>query len=157
MVLGGLWHGAAWTFVAWGALHGVGQVVGHERRSWREARGKAAVPDSGWRAAVGRAATFHVVCLGWLFFRADSLSTVGVMLDRLFTAWGPAPLVTPVLVLTLAGAVGAQYLPADASDRVRSVFARQRGTVQAAVLGLALLTVTTLGPQGVAPFIYYRF
>ncbi len=157
MVLGGLWHGAAWTFVAWGALHGVGQVVGHERRRWREARGRPPVPSTGWRAALGRLATFHVVCLGWVFFNANSMGTVGIMLERLFTAWGPAPLVTPVLVLVLAGSVGVQYLPSDALDRVRLAFARQRGVVQAAILGVTLLVITTLGPEGVAPFIYYRF
>src|SRR5579863_3151115 len=45
MVLGGLWHGAAWTFVAWGGIHGFGQVVGHFRRSRRVAAGLDAVPD----------------------------------------------------------------------------------------------------------------
>ena len=46
MVLGGLWHGANWTFVVWGALHGVGQVVGHLRRTSRERRGLPAEDDA---------------------------------------------------------------------------------------------------------------
>ena len=157
MVLGGLWHGAAWTFVAWGALHGVGQVVGHERRRRREARGLAAQAEGRWRSALGRVATFHVVCLGWLFFRADSLSSAWLLLERLATAWGRAPLVTPLLVATIAAVLGAQYLPRDILVRVQGLFARQRVAVQGAALGGALLVITTLGPQGVAPFIYYRF
>src|SRR5438874_1985405 len=48
MVLGGLWHGAAWTFVMWGTIHGVGQVTGHRRRSRREARGLDPLPDTRW-------------------------------------------------------------------------------------------------------------
>lgn len=157
MVLGGLWHGAAWTFVAWGALHGVGQVVGHHRRRRRSARGLAPEPAGVWRTALARVATFHVVCLAWLFFRADSLGAAFLMLERLLTGWGPAPLVSPLVVLTVAAVIGVQYLPRGAAVRVVAAFSRQRATVQAATLGAALLVITTLGPQGVAPFIYYRF
>ena len=156
MVLGGLWHGAAWTFVAWGALHGVGQVVGHARRGRRERRGLPPVPEGRWRGAVQRLATFHLVCLGWLFFRADSLHSVGALLARLLV-FGRAPLVTPLLVLTLAGTIAVQYVTPDVVQRGLAVFSRQRVAVQGAILGIALLVITTLGPQGVAPFIYYRF
>ncbi|MHB8329837.1 MAG: MBOAT family O-acyltransferase [Acidimicrobiales bacterium] len=157
MVLGGLWHGAAWTFVAWGALHGAGQVVGHERRCRRLAAGLGPLPEGRGRIALQRLATFHVVCLGWVFFRADSLNSVGVLLERLFTAWGRAPLVTPLLVLTIVGAIASQYVPLDVIEKTQVLFSRQRVVVQGAILGMALLLITTLGPQGVAPFIYYRF
>jgi hypothetical protein len=106
---------------------------------------------------VQRLITFHVVCLGWVFFRSDSISTAFTLLKRLFTAWGPAPLVTPLVVITIVGAVCLQYLPADAADRARRTFVRQPWAVQGAILGAVLLAITTLGPQGVAPFIYYRF
>jgi len=59
--------------------------------------------------------------------------------------------------MTIAGAVAAQYLPPKAIERAQFTFSRQRVLVQGAILGLTLLVVTTLGPQGVAPFIYYRF
>ena len=112
MVLGGLWHGAAWTFVAWGAIHGSGQVVGHLRRSrtgWP--RGLDPLPDGTLRVVVQRLVTFHIVCLGWIFFRADSFSTATTLIGRLFTAWGRAPLVTPLVVITMVGTVALQYLP----------------------------------------------
>ena len=157
MVLGGLWHGAAWTFVAWGAIHGVGQVVGHLRRSRRVAAGLDPVPDGTIRIAVQRLVTFHIVCLGWVFFRADSFSTATALLGRLFTAWGRAPLVTPLVVITIVGTLALQYLPTGLVGRVQGEFARQRWVVQGAILGAVLLGITTLGPQGVAPFIYYRF
>jgi D-alanyl-lipoteichoic acid acyltransferase DltB (MBOAT superfamily) len=157
MVLGGLWHGAAWTFVAWGAVHGFGQVVGHFRRSRRVAAGLEPVPGGTLRVAVQRLVTFHIVCLGWVFFRADSFSTATTLLGRLFTAWGRAPLVTPLVVITIAGTIALQYLPTGLVGRAQGEFARQRWVVQGAILGAVLLGITTLGPQGVAPFIYYRF
>jgi D-alanyl-lipoteichoic acid acyltransferase DltB (MBOAT superfamily) len=157
MVLGGLWHGAAWTFVAWGTLHGSGQVVGHVRRSRRVAAGLDPLPGGRLRVIVQRLVTFHIVCLGWVFFRADSFSTATALLGRLFTAWGRAPLVTPLVVITIVGTVALQYLPTGLVGRAQSEFARQRWVVQGAILGAVLLGITTLGPQGVAPFIYYRF
>jgi len=157
MVLGGLWHGAAWTFVAWGALHGIGQVTGHFRRDRRARAGLEPVPSAPARVLVQRIVTFHVVCLGWVFFRADSISSAFTLLKRLFTAWGPAPLVTPLLVVTIVGVVALQYLPGDAVERAQRAFTRQRWALQGAILGAVLLGITTLGPQGVAPFIYYRF
>jgi len=157
MILGGLWHGAAWTFVAWGAIHGSGQVVGHLRRSHRQARGLDPLPDGTLRVIVQRLVTFHIVCLGWIFFRADSFSTATTLIGRLFTAWGRAPLVTPLVVITVVGAVALQYLPAILGGRVQGGFARQPWVVQGAILGVVLLVITTLGPQGVAPFIYYKF
>jgi D-alanyl-lipoteichoic acid acyltransferase DltB (MBOAT superfamily) len=157
MVLGGLWHGAAWTFVIWGAIHGTGQVIGHLRRGRRLAAGRDPLPGGTTRVVGQRVVTFHIVCLGWIFFRADSLSSAVTIIERLFTAWGRAPLVTPLVVLAIAVGIGTQYVPSDVVVRAQRVFSRQRLPVQGAILGAVLLVITTLGPQGVAPFIYYRF
>ena len=72
MLLGGLWHGAAWTFVIWGGIHGLGLVVGRVRRDRRIARGLPEPPDTAARRWLGRILTFHIVCFAWIFFRADS-------------------------------------------------------------------------------------
>ena len=158
MLIGGLWHGAAWTFVAWGLYHGIGQVIGRRRRSRRAALGLPLDPVGGRRVAWARFVTFQVVCLGWLFFRADTLGTVWAMLLRLVDGWGEAsPLVTPLAVLAIAAGIGSQYIPDHWLDRVKAVFADRRPVLQGGILGLVLLVITTLGPQGVAPFIYYRF
>ncbi len=158
MLLGGLWHGAAWTFVAWGLYHGIGQVIGRRRRSRRAALGLPLDPVGRRRVAWARFVTFQLVCLGWLFFRADTLGTVWAMLLRLVDGWGEAsPLVTPLALLAIAAGIGSQYIPDHWLDRVKSVFADRRPVLQGGILGLVLLVITTLGPQGVAPFIYYRF
>ncbi len=158
MLLGGLWHGAAWTFVAWGLYHGIGQVIGRRRRMKRAALGLPLDPVGRGRVAWARFVTFQLVCLGWLFFRADTLGTVWAMLMRLLDGWGEAsPLVTPLALLAIAAGIGSQYLPDKWLDRVKGVFADRRPVLQGGILGLVLLAITTLGPQGVAPFIYYRF
>jgi D-alanyl-lipoteichoic acid acyltransferase DltB (MBOAT superfamily) len=157
MLLGGLWHGAAWTFVFWGALHGLGQAVGYQRRRARLAAGLPALPDEPRDRFWQRVATFHLVCLGWVFFRADSIGTAFHLLWRLLTAWGSAPLVTPAVVGVIALMIGAQYVPRDLPARVQDRFSQLRPAVQGLVLGMTLFAITTLGPQGVAPFIYFRF
>jgi alginate O-acetyltransferase complex protein AlgI len=158
MVLGGLWHGANWTFVVWGALHGVGQGVGHLRRRRRVARGLPALAEGPLRSTLQRFWTFQYVCLGWVFFNASSFSNATALLERLFTGWGgSSPLVTPLLVLVIVGVIEAQFVPPGALTRIQRVFSEQRALVQAGLLGAILLGITTLGPSGVAPFIYYRF
>ena len=158
MMLGGLWHGAAWTFVVWGALQGVGQSFGHLRRASRVRRGLPPVADGPVRVWVQRFLTFQFVCLGWVFFNATGMSQAFAVIGRVFSGWGaPSPLVTPLLVVTVLGTIAAQYVPTLSVSRLQAAFSRQRAAVQVGVLGLALLGVTTLGPVGVAPFIYYRF
>jgi len=83
MVLGGLWHGAGWTFINWGVFHGLILIA------YRRADGAAepaAVPTLGRRAVrLGQIVLmFHLVCVSWLLFRADSMHQVVVMLGRLF-------------------------------------------------------------------------
>jgi D-alanyl-lipoteichoic acid acyltransferase DltB (MBOAT superfamily) len=158
MVLGGLWHGAAWTFVAWGALMGIGQSFGHVRRASRERRGLPAVEDGPVRVWVQRFLTFQYVCLGWVFFNASGMSQAFTLLGRVFTGWGQAsPLITPLLVVVIAGTIASQFVPQLSVGRLQALFSRQSAAVQVGILGFALLVITTYGPVGVAPFIYYRF
>jgi len=149
MILGGLWHGAAWTFVVWGAIHGLG--LAFERRRFTGRRVWSTKP---W---VARVVTFHIVCFGWVFFRADSFSTASTILWRMVSAWGPAPLVTPVVLLVIAGALAVQFVPRDVGERFRVTFSHYSPLAQGAALALALLVTDALGPQGVAPFIYFQF
>ncbi len=105
-VLGGLWHGAAWTFVVWGAIHGGVLSVEHWRRSRREARHLPELPDTPWRRWGRRLVTFNIVCVAWIFFRAESFSNAGDILARLFdpSHWGDAaPLVKISILVAIVG------------------------------------------------------
>ncbi len=158
MLLGGLWHGAGWTFVAWGGLHGVGQCTGHWRRKRRVAKGLPALREGRLAVAWQRFATFQFVCLGWVFFRATSFQNAFAMLGRMVHGWSqPSPLVTFPVVLAIAFGIAVQYVPRDLSYRLQDYFGRLGPILQGTTLAGALLVITTMGPPGVAPFIYFRF
>jgi D-alanyl-lipoteichoic acid acyltransferase DltB (MBOAT superfamily) len=149
MLLGGLWHGAAWTFVVWGGIHGVGLCI-ERALGWR--------PQTVRARWFGRVLTFQVVCFAWIFFRADSFHRAGQILERLFTAWGqPSPLVTTSVVLALLVGIVGQYIRPDVLRGVLTGFQRMPVVAQAACVAVCLTVINTLGPEGVAPFIYFRF
>jgi D-alanyl-lipoteichoic acid acyltransferase DltB (MBOAT superfamily) len=154
MLLGGLWHGASWTFVAWGGLHGAGLAVGRFRRE----RGLSSEHPTGlvlWRR---RILTFLFVCFAWIFFRADSFSRAWEIIERLFTAWGQAsPLVSAGVLLAIAAGLAGQYLPARVPQAIMARFSLLPAAGQVVALAMALMLSHAMGPQGVAPFIYFRF
>ena len=158
MLLGGLWHGAAWTFVAWGGIHGVGLAIERLARDIRKRLGRAEPSDTALRRWIGRLVTFHVVCLAWIFFRADSFGRASQVISRLFSGWGAAsPLVTTSVVLAIAFGIVWQYVPAGAVGAMLERFRQLPVIAQSACLAVGLMLVDALGPAGVAPFIYYRF
>lgn len=155
MLIGGLWHGAGWTFVAWGAIHGSALVV---ERWWHGRPGFVERTSTPWRRAWHRFCTFQVVCLAWIFFRAQSFSDAWDVITQLFTAWGePSPLVTGGVLAAIAVGIGSQYLPRRLPVWLVARFSRLPLPAQAAVLSLALLVIHAMGPEGVAPFIYFQF
>jgi alginate O-acetyltransferase complex protein AlgI len=83
MVLGGIWHGAGWTFMIWGLLHGLFLVINH---GWRALRrrvgGRFARPHAGARVA-GRGLTFLLVVLAWTIFRADGVHSAAAMVTAM--------------------------------------------------------------------------
>ena len=172
MLIAGLWHGAAWTFVAWGAYHGIAQVTGMLRRKARASRSREVEGDpAGGGVAVAtavtpartstevwisRIVTFHLVCLGWVLFRADSFSNAIDVLSRL-AHWGPAPMVTPLVVGAIVVSIASQYVDRATVARLQGRFAELSPLAQGALLASGLYVISLLSPPGVAPFIYYRF
>jgi len=152
MLLGGLWHGAAWTFVIWGALHGLALVAEH----W--AREHLGIRLSGrlWHAA-GIFLTFHFVCLTWIFFRAPDFAHAFLYLDGLTRISAKLTLASPFLLLLVFGTLAAQFLPPDRMERIEAAIGRMPMALQGALVGLAIVAIDAFGPSGVAPFIYFQF
>ena len=87
-VLSGLWHGANWTFVVWGALHGFYQIVGNLTGNFRKRiREKTGMENSAILPLLQKFITFVLVCFAWIFFRANSIGDSGILLQKLFTDW----------------------------------------------------------------------
>ncbi len=148
MLLGGLWHGAAWTFVLWGGLHGAGLAV---ERLVREQVGLQ-LPR-----LAGVLATFHVVCLAWIFFRAPDLDHAWSILGGLGRI-GTAPvLASPFILVLVAAGLAMQALPANWIERLERWCTPLPLAAQGAMLAMAIVAIDRFGPSGVAPFIYFQF
>lgn len=88
MLLGGLWHGAGWTFVAWGALHGLYLTINHAWQQWRALRPRARPASTFMRLWTPQVLTFLAVVIAWVLFRAESFSGATVVLSSMFGANG---------------------------------------------------------------------
>jgi len=156
-LIGGLWHGAAWTFVIWGGLHGLGLSVSHW---WNRRRGAPARDNSSvWAKAVRvvcTVATFHFVCLTWIVFRAESLTQVGEVLKRLTTLqFSTANLPTSLIILLVVGFIS-HWIPAKTLNAVRDGWSWLPSPAQAAVVvGVAFGLYYLSGAE--VQFIYGNF
>jgi D-alanyl-lipoteichoic acid acyltransferase DltB (MBOAT superfamily) len=156
MVLGGLWHGAAWTFVAWGAFHGAG-LVAHWSWSRSRARWIRKVRAAWIWPHLGRLFTFHFVCLGWVLFRSSSLEASWDLVASLAHGWTMGPWLTVAAVLALTAGLLGPLFPSAPRVWLRAHFARLPMVAQGFSFALAVLLIEVAGPQGVAPFIYFQF
>jgi D-alanyl-lipoteichoic acid acyltransferase DltB (MBOAT superfamily) len=155
MVLGGLWHGANWTFVVWGLLHGVGQAI---FRGFRALRGATFEPSETLFARTFRVLlTFHFVTLTWIFFRAADVKTAGDILSELGVGSWTFANVTPNFAGVLALAAVGHFLPKRWYERTLEFFADWPFFVQAGAMAALVLAIQYAGGSGSAPFIYTKF
>ncbi len=159
MVLGGLWHGASWTFVAWGTIHGGALVA---TRFWQGARGVPArtpAPSALGRAAnlTSSLATFHFVCFAWIFFRAPTLSHAALALSQLARGRFVLEHVTPRVGLVIAVAGLTHVAPRGWELRVRERFVRTPALVQGLVLAALALGLHVAAGARAEPFVYGQF
>ncbi len=155
MVLGGLWHGAAWTFIIWGAIHGAALVVERQFKSMVKIP-KGAVHWF-WPALCGWFFTFHVFTLAVIYFRASSLEIANEYIRSMFS-WTPGiELFTPLMLAIVAGSVAVQFLPGDTLERMAKKLIAMPVVLLGLLFGACLLVIEAIGPEGVAPFIYYQF
>jgi len=146
MLLGGVWHGAAWKFVAWGGLHGVGLVLERWFQPW---------------ARLGRIAAvvivFHIVCLGWILFRADSFATVVIYLTTMVQGHYAALQATPFTIALIVLGLSLHAVPRDLPGRLARLIGDRPAWMWGVTAGFAVAMIDAMGPEGVAPFIYFQF
>jgi D-alanyl-lipoteichoic acid acyltransferase DltB (MBOAT superfamily) len=167
-LLSGLWHGAGWTFILWGGLHGLYLLAANWRAAWAARGGRVAPPLQGWRRTLAALGTFHLVLPTWVFFRAGSIGAAAGLFGAL-ADWRGLPDMQAVLgplgaagfALALAGVAFLFAVEtwierrgaADFDDALAGLGAPSRW---AAYYGLAAL-ILFFGVFAESTFIYFRF
>ena len=167
-LVSGLWHGASWTFVAWGALNGLYQVVGRFTKGARDGAYRALRinPEGNLRAVIATGCTFALTVFAWLFFRADSFQQLAVLLRSLVYGWEFESLFkliylvngTECLLMALAvgGLLLAEWLGRK-GDAMQRFMAAKWPLRWAACLAL-LFVLILFGKYNESPaFIYFQF
>ncbi len=155
MLLGGLWHGAAWNFVLWGAFHGL--LLMAFRPFEKTMLGVCRVKGTlAWALAVG--VMFHLVCYSWLLFRAESLEQIAHMTRALLSDWSMTETAWrgAWALLILAGPLMTMQLAQELTGNlnlVRHLSVPSRSIIYAAVM----LAILALGNFGGQDFVYFQF
>lgn len=151
MVISGFWHGAAWTFIVWGALHGAAYVILRplEDSSWYRNR----VPT-----AVKRVLLFGFVCLTWVFFRAMTISDAWLIVSRIAQA-SLTDTRFPLLALILTLSIYVYQWLTEGRHPSDSRWSDSRWASGLRIAGyVGVLTYLSLGPgRADQPFIYFQF
>ena len=145
MVLGGLWHGSTWNFVIWGMIHGVALMI------------ERLLPNRDIHPMFRWVITFHVVCFAWIFFRAESFAAALDVLAAIFSSPGNDQISSFPIVLVIGFALAAQFAPKSEVARLKNRLNRSGIATQGLAFGIGLVLIDLLGPDGVAPFIYFQF
>jgi alginate O-acetyltransferase complex protein AlgI len=164
MLLGGLWHGAAWTFVAWGALHGLYLCINH---AWINYGPPVPARLARPAAVVAFFLTFLAVVVAWVFFRADNLSSALSVLSRM---GDPSRVVFGHAEMVQSGLIAIYAVIAWLAPNTQEIvgYDHQNRSVGEAVGawrlrpallygGAAVFAFGVLGIQQHSEFIYFRF
>lgn len=155
MLLGGLWHGANWTFVLWGALHGIYLIIHRlwDMITWVPLKRVRKTKTWLW---ISRILLFHAVCLAWIFFRSPNFELAFQTLQQIFSPGSLTLLSAPVATMLFLGLAG-QYTPRRCINGLEALLARSPAFVRGIALAIAIFVIDLLGPTGIAPFIYFQF
>ena len=162
MLIGGLWHGAAIRFVLWGAWHGAALAV----HKWTVNRfpsfkktGADMVP---WRRVIGIIVTFHVVCFGWIMFRAQDMHSVTLITSQIFNHFNAA--LIPQVVSgygTIFGLMAVGFLlhllPEAAETWGKRVVTAAPVLAQAVIITVLIWGIMQIKSSEIQPFIYFQF
>ena len=157
MLIGGLWHGAAWKFIFWGAMHGLGLAV-HKATMPLTRR----LPDRWWIKALGWSITMIYVSLLWVFFRADSWTDSWLIIKNILTDFSldylpPFLHVRSTWIIMMAVIITAHALPTRTVNKAGMMFVRSPWSVKLIIFLTVIQLVLEFKGEDVAPFIYFQF
>lgn len=157
MLIGGLWHGAAWKFIFWGAMHGVGLAI-HKACQPVLRR----IPANWITIFISWALTFVYVSLLWVFFRAADFSQSLLIIRNIFIDFRPDQIpqfaqARPVWCIMMATLIACHFIPQAWAAKAQTAFLRSPWIIKLLIFLLAVqLTIEFMSAE-VAPFIYFQF
>ena len=156
MLLGGLWHGAGWLFVIWGALHGLALLV--EKMIFGAAKNnRAKIPKF-----VGFLFTFHFIVVTWIVFRAPDLETLQLFFIRLRTAFSIYNMAelfdsySNVLLVMFIGYM-MHWLPSELEKLIKLSFIKANVVIKMILVVVFCVIIYQFSLMDLKPFIYFRF
>lgn len=151
MLLGGLWHGASWNFIFWGFLHGLGLIF-EKYFQFNTKINRGFIIKS-----LKTILVFHFVCFAWIFFRSPTLDKVMELFGGLFKFDMEAKKISFFYALLLTTGIAFHFVkPLKLWSFPEIIFKKPR-LVFALAVSIVITIISTLSPEGVAPFIYFRF
>ena len=181
-LVSGLWHGANWSYVLWGGLNGVMQVIG-EWKNLLLAKGKGFLTQKGWKEPESARSfsarllktliTFCLICITWVFFRAESAQQGFQILRQMFLRWNPWILFDDTLIsiglgqtdlFWLLASIGVLFcvdLLHEKGCHLRDSLLRQQFWFRLLIYMLGIFSILLLGVYGpnmdASAFIYFQF
>jgi len=158
MLIGGLWHGAAVRFIIWGGLHGLGLTFHKLWMKWFPSKENQSVWSRFWPAFI----TFHFVIFAWIFFRADSMRSVSMVLSQIFNHFNwyliPEVIVSykNVFSLIILGFI-IHWLPVSTKEFYKNYFINIPYLAKAVVVVLVVFMLYQVKSAEIQPFIYFQF
>ncbi|MDE6459664.1 MAG: hypothetical protein K2K52_02355, partial [Paramuribaculum sp.] len=152
-----LWHGAAWKFIFWGGMHGIGLIVNKLCRPIT-----SRFDGKTWFDLAAGCLTLIYVSLLWVFFRAESFTDAVVIIRTIFTDFAPQCII-PFLqfrtlwVILMAFIIAVHFLPQDWHDRAATLFIRAPWIVRLLIFLIVIQLVVEFSSADVTPFIYFQF
>ncbi len=153
MLLGGLWHGAAWTFVFWGGLHGAALVA--EKWIGPRPRGEASPLGRALNGVIGWAVTMLVVLVAWVFFRSRSFDQALLMLRQMFLRSDGVEWHHPFVIFAIALVAASHWLQTTRHAAWRELPASRMAS--STILFTMWWAIIVFPARGFAPFIYFQF
>jgi len=156
MLLGGLWHGAAFRFILWGMLHGLALGIDKFMKEFIK------VPDNRLFKILGVLFTFHFVCFCWIFFRADNMQIAGNVISQIALHFTPSVFFDfvvgykNVLLLMLLGYL-LHFAPHGLELRARNWVTEMPLIAKVAVMVVVVILVVQFKSSDIQPFIYFQF
>ncbi|MDR1225832.1 MAG: MBOAT family protein [Prevotellaceae bacterium] len=158
MLLGGLWHGASYKFIAWGAMHGIALAVNRfTKEHFSVFSRKFALPK-----ALKVLITFHFVCLAWIFFRASSMAAaleiIGRICSEFYVRFIPEILLGyKTVFLLMAAAFTIHFLPLRFKSWYRHKFVELPVVLKLLIIVFAVIIMYQASSAELQPFIYFQF